>query len=298
MMVLTGTDWQWVERVELVALVELVELVTPWKEIRMNRTPLRALLAAGTLVMACSAVAQNIAVVNNKPIPKSRADEIINQLASQGQANSPELQKAVREELINREILMQEADKKGLLGRRDVQAQIERVRQQVLIGALAQEYFRTNPPSDAEMRAQYENLNKSMGGREYNTRHILVDSEGEARGIIAKLKGGAKFEDLAKVSKDPSGANGGSLGWGKPETYVQPFSEAMVKLGPGKLTDNPVRTQFGFHVIRVDEVRDARAPSFEESKGRILEAMMQNQQWQQAKFKAMIDDLRARAKVE
>jgi len=264
----------------------------------MNRNTLRALLAASTLAVAGAAMAQNIAVVNSKPIPKAKADEIINQLASQGQPNTPDLQKAVREELINREILMQEADKKGLLGRRDVQAQIERVRQQVLIGALAQEYFRANPPSDAEMRAQYENLNKNMGGREYSTRHILVDKEADARAIIAKLKAGAKFEELAKASKDPSGANGGSLGWGKPETYVQPFAEAMVKLGPGKLTDNPVRTQFGFHVIRVDEVRDAKAPSFEESKGRILEALMQNQQWQQLKFKAMIDDLRAKAKVE
>ncbi len=268
----------------------------------MNRFPFRAMLgmAAAAAAMALApALAQNIAVVNNKPIPKAKADAIISQLAEQGQPDSPELQRAVREELINREILMQEADKKGLLGKPDVQAQIERSRQQVLIGALAQDFFKTNPPTDAEVREHYDTVSKGMAGKEYNARHILVDKEADARALIARLKAGASFEELAKQSKDPgSGANGGSLGWARANTYVKPFSDALVKLGKGRLTDNPVRTQFGFHIIRLDDVRDAPMPSLAESRPKIVEALMQNQQWQQAKFKAMIDTLRAKAKVE
>lgn len=269
----------------------------------MNRTSLRATLAMATTAFALVAApvfAQNIAVVNNKPIPKAKADAIIQQLTQQGQSDSPELQKAVREELINREILMQEADKKGLPGKADVQAQIERARQQVLIGALAQDFFKNNPPTDAEARRQYDTLVKSAAaGKEFNARHILVDKEADAKSIIAKIKGGAKFEDLAKQSKDPgSAANGGSLGWAAPATYVQPFSTAMSKLAKGKMTETPVKTQFGFHIIRVDDIRDAKVPTFEESKPQIVDAILQNQEWQQAKFKAMIDDLRAKAKVE
>lgn len=274
----------------------------------MNRTSLRARhavrfalagAAAASIFAAAPAFAQNIAVVNNKPIPKSRADAIIGQLQQQGQAATPELVKAVRDELINREILMQEADKKGLGGRADIQAQIERSRQQVLIGALAQEYFRTHPPTDAELREGYNQVSKNIGeAKEYDTRHILVDQEADAKAIIAKLKAGASFDELAKQSKDPSGANGGKLGWARANAYVPEFSEAMVKLGKGRLSDAPVRSQYGFHVIRVDDIRDGRPPSFEESKGQIANMIVQNQQWQQARFKAMIDDLRSKAKVE
>ena len=268
----------------------------------MTRSPLRAMIAmagCAAVLSTAAAFAQNIAIVNNKPIPKARADAIISQLATQGQANSPELQKAVREELINREILMQEADKRGLLGNADVQAQIERSRQQVLIGALAQDYFRANPPSDAEIKAQYENLAKSSVGKEYNARHILVEREADARGIILKLKSGAKFEELAVQSKDPgSGENGGSLGWARATTYVPPFAEALTKLTKGRFTDTPFKSQFGYHVIRLDDVRDAAMPSIAQARPQIIESIMQNQQWQQVKFRAMIEDFRSKAKVE
>lgn len=267
----------------------------------MTRFTLRALIvavAASGVLAAGSALAQNLAVVNNKPIPKAQADAIIAQLGQQGQANTPELQKAVRDELINREILMQEIAKRGLAGRPDVQAQLERQRQQVLIGALAQEYFRSHPPTDAELREQYARASQGAGGKEYDARHILVDKEADARAIIARLKGGASFEELAKQSKDPSGSNGGKLGWARPNTYVVPFAEAMIKLNKGQMTDNPVRSQFGYHVIRVDDIRDAAVPGFEESKAQIAAMIMQNQQWQQVKFRAMMDDLRSKAKVE
>ena len=258
-----------------------------------------ALLAALFTVAPAPAAAQNVAVVNNKPIPKAKADAIVAQLVKQGQQDSPELQTAVREDLVRREILMQEADKKGLAADPDVQAQLDRARQQVLIGALAQDYFKANPPSDADIRQQYDVLVKEAGGKEYKARHILVEKEADAKAIIAKLKSGAKFEDLAKQSKDPgSAANGGDLDWAPASTYVKEFSEALVKLPKGQVTQTPVKTQFGYHVIRLDDVRDAKVPTFDEAKPQIAGAMMANQQWQQAKFEQMMKDLRDKAKVE
>jgi len=245
------------------------------------------------------AAAQNVAVVNNKPIVKARADAIVAQLVKQGQQDSPELQNAVREDLIRREILMQEADKKGLAADPEVQAQLDRARQQVLIGALAQDYFKANPPTDADVRTQYDILVKETGGKEYKARHILVEKETDAKAIIAKLKSGGSFEELAKQSKDPgSAANGGDLDWAPAATYVKEFSEALVKLPKGTYTQVPVKTQFGYHVIRLDDVRDAKVPSFDEAKPQIASAMMGNQQWQQAKFEQMMKDLRDKAKVE
>ncbi len=258
-----------------------------------------AVLAVVLAVAPSFAAAQNVAVVNNKPIPKAKADAIVAQLVKQGQKDSPELQNAVKEDLIRREILMQEAEKKGLAADPDVQAQLDRARQQVLIGALAQDYFKDHPPTDAEIRQQYDLLVKETGGKEYKARHILVEKEADAKAIIDKLKKGAKFEDLAKQSKDPgSAAKGGDLDWAPASTYVKEFADALVKLPKGQYTQVPVKTQFGYHVIRLDDIRDAKVPSFEEAKPQIASAMMANQQWQQAKFEQMLKELRDKAKVE
>jgi peptidyl-prolyl cis-trans isomerase C len=260
----------------------------------------RVLIATAAVFCTHLAVAQNLAVVNGKPIPKARADELVAQAVKAGQTDSPELQNAVREQLITRELLLQEAAKAGLQNNPDVQLQMELSRQQVLIAALAQDYFKANPPTDAEVKAQYDQLVKEMPSKEYHVRHILVDKEADAKAIIAKLKSGAKFEDLAKASSKDTGsaANGGDLDWAQPGSFVKEFSNAMVKLPKGKVTDTPVKTQFGYHVIRVDDIRDAKAPTFAEAKPQIIQGMQQNQQWQQAKFRAMIDSLRSKAKIE
>lgn len=271
----------------------------------MNPMRSRSSLAAAVFLVAafafCPAIAaaQNIAVVNNKPIPKAKADAIIAQLIKQGQQDNPELQTAVREDLVRREILVQEAEKKGLPVDPEVQGQLERARQQVLIGALAQDYFKANPPTDAEVRQQYDLYAKEAGGKEYKARHVLVEKEADAKAIIAKLKTGARFEDLAKQSKDPgSAANGGDLDWAPASTYVKEFADALIKLPKGQYTQTPVKTQFGYHVIRLDDTREGKVPSFAEAKPQITAAMMANQQWQQAKFEAMLKDLRDKAKVE
>ncbi len=257
---------------------------------------------------ALPALAQNLAVVNGKPVPSSRADLMIQQMTAQGQPDSPELRAMVKEELIAREILIQEADKLGLGNTPEVKQQLELARQSIVLRALHEEFLEKNPVKDAEIKAEYDRLkaqhdkNKARDdGKEYLARHILVENEADAKAIITKLKAGAKFEDLAKQSQDPgSAAKGGALDWAAPSNYVEPFSAALVKLQKGKITETPVKTDFGFHVIRLEDVRPAKKtpaptekfPTFEEAKPRLTEMV------QQKKVQAYQQDLRAKAKIQ
>jgi len=250
------------------------------------------------LLAACAAApafAQNIAVVNGTPIPKSRADALVQQLVAQGQQDSPHLEQAVREELINREILMQEAARRGLPSRPDVKAQVAVAQQTVVLRALIEDFVKNNQPSDAEVKAKYDELVKEAGGgKEYHLHHILVDSEQQAKDLIAKIKGGASFEDLAKqYSKDPGSAkNGGDLDWSDPKAYVPEFATAAEKLQKGQMTDTPVHTQFGWHIIRVDDIRDITPPPLDQVKAQIV------QQIEQEKVQAFEQNLRTKAKIQ
>jgi peptidyl-prolyl cis-trans isomerase C len=248
-----------------------------------------ALLAAAALPV----MAQNLAVVNGKAVPSSRADAMVKQLAAQGQQDSPQLRGMIKEELINREILIQEADKLGLSANADVKNQIDIARQSIVIRALVADYLKKNPVSDADVKAEYDKFKSQAGDKEYRARHILVEKEEDAKDIIAKLKSGGKFEDLAKQSKDPgSAANGGDLDWASPASYVKPFSDAMVGLQKGQVTETPVKTQFGFHVIKLEDVRAAKVPSLEEVKPQIAESL------QQKKLQAYQENLRKKAKIQ
>lgn len=254
---------------------------------------LAKLAAAALLPLASAALAQNAAVVNNKPIPKQRVDDFVAALVAQGRPDTPELRAAVREELIARELFVQEAEKKGLPRNADVQRQLENVRQDILIRALIRDHLKANPVKDDEIKAEYEKSRKQAGDKEYRARHILVDSEDEARGIIEQLKKGAKFEELAKKSKDTGSAqSGGDLDWNTPQTFVKEFSEAMVKLDKGKLTDTPVKTQFGYHVIRLDDTREAKAPPLEEVRPQI------QQEVERRRVQALQQALREKAKIQ
>jgi peptidyl-prolyl cis-trans isomerase C len=251
--------------------------------------PLFALLA----IAAIPAMAQNIAVVNGKPVPSARADALVKQLATQGQADTPQLRAAVKEELINREILMQEADKRGLTNTADVKSQLEQARQMIVIRSLIADFGKKHPITDDEIKAEYDKFKATTGDKEYHVHHILVETEDQAKAIIVKLKAGTKFEDLAKQSKDPgSAANGGDLDWATPGAFVKPFSDAMVALKKGEFTDTPVKTQFGYHVIRLDDVRAAKVPTLEELKPQITEAL------QQRKIQAYQEELRSKAKIQ
>jgi peptidyl-prolyl cis-trans isomerase C len=251
-------------------------------------------LSALMTVGGGSAFAQNVAIVNGKAVPKARVDALALQLSRSGRPVTAEMQGQIREEVIAREVFMQEAEKLGLSSTDDFKVQMELARQSILIRELFADYQKKNPVTDADLKGEYDKFVAANGGKEYKARHILVEKEDEAKAIIASLKKGGKFEDIAKKqSKDPgSGANGGDLDWANPSSYVPEFSEAMAKLNKGQLTDTPVKTQFGYHVIRVDDIRTAKLPAFEELKPQIA------QQMQQQKLAAFQQGLRDKAKVE
>jgi peptidyl-prolyl cis-trans isomerase C len=257
----------------------------------------KVLLTAFTAValgIALPAFAQNVAIVNGKPVPKARLDMLSQQLAKAGRPVTPEMQGQLKDEVIAREIFMQEAQKRGLDASDDYKAQMELARQTILIRELFADYQKTNPVTDAEIKAEYDKFAAANGGKEYKARHILVEKEEDAKKIIGDLKKGQKFEDIAKKqSKDPgSGANGGDLDWATPSSYVPEFAEAMIKLKKGETTQAPVKSQFGWHVIRVDDMREAQLPKFEDVKPQIA------QQLQQQKLAQFQENLRKSAKIE
>lgn len=264
----------------------------------MKRYPiLSAIVALATLLVVAPALAKEesvkgIATVNGKSIPKNRADALVSAQTAQGQPDSEDLRKAVREELVRREILAQEAQKKGLDKKPEIQGQMELARQSVLIGAYMQEYVRSHPISDEAIKKEYDAIKAKLGDKEYSARHILVEKEAEATDIIAKLKKGEKFEDLAKQSKDPGSKDrGGDLGWAAPSSYVKPFSEALVKLEKGKYTETPVKSDFGYHVIMLDDTRELKLPSIDEAKPQLTQRL------QQEMVEKHLLDLRSKAKV-
>ena len=250
--------------------------------------------AAAAALIALPAFAQNVAIVNGKPVPSSRVDALAAQVAKSGRPVTPDLAAQIKDEVITREIFMQEAQKRGLDASDDFRVQLDLARQAILIRELFADYQKKNPVTDAEVKAEYDKYVAANGGKEYRARHILVAKEDEAKAIIASLKKGGKFEEIAKKqSKDPgSGANGGDLDWAAPGNYVPEFSKAMVALKKGQVTDAPVKSQFGWHVIRLDDVREAQMPKFEDVKPQIA------QQLAQQKLSQFQDDLRNKAKVE
>ena len=246
-------------------------------------------------LLTTSAVwAQNVAIVNGKPVPSARVEALTQQVAAQGRPVTPEMQAQIKDEVINREVLMQEAQKRGIDASDDYKVQLELARQAIMIRALFADFQKKNPVTDAEVKAEYDKFAAANGGKEYRARHILLEKEDDAVKMIAAIKKGSKFDDLAKKnSKDPgSGANGGDLDWANPTSYVKEFSEAMLKLEKGKMTDTPVKSQFGYHIIRLDDTRQAQLPPMEQVKPQITQQLAQQRL---AKFQ---QDVRSAAKVE
>ena len=222
--------------------------------------------------------------------PKPYFDFLLKERLAQGQPDTPELRNAIRDELNTRELLVREAKKKGMEKSSDVKNQMDLAAQTVLVRAYVADWIKANPIPDAALRKEYEAIKAQMGDKEYKVRHILVEKEDEAKEIIAALQKGEKFESLAERSKDPgSKAKGGDLDWNAPGNFVKPFSDAMVKLPKGKFTTQPVQTQFGWHVIAVDEIRDAKVPPFEEVKPQLqqrLQAQYLDQYFKELRAKA------------
>jgi peptidyl-prolyl cis-trans isomerase C len=235
----------------------------------------KLLALSAALFAASSTFAQNAAVVNGKAIPSALVDFVIKQQAK-GQPVTEEQRKMIVERMIDFEILAQDGAKKGA-GGKDLEMELGFVKTQLLARAAMKAFQDKNAVTDAEAKAEYEKQIKGVAAsKEYKARHILVDDEAQAKDIIVKLKAGGKFEELAKVSKDTgSAAQGGDLGYGDPSGYVKPFADALVALKPGELTQAPVKSEFGFHVIELTDVRDAKPPAFDEVKPQLMEQLME-----------------------
>jgi peptidyl-prolyl cis-trans isomerase C len=247
-----------------------------------------------TATAAAAAPVKKTFVVNGVTIPQSRYDAIAADAKSQGAPDTPELHGQIRDELITREVLFQAATKQGLEKKPEVVQQLELARQGILARAFVDNHTKSNAIPDAEYRKQYDEMKKQMGDNEYKARHILVEKEDEAKAIIADLNKGGDFAKLAKDKTKDSGSkdNGGDLDWGPAGRYVAPFGNALKALKKGETTSAPVKSEFGFHVIRLDDVRPMKFPSFEEMKPNF------QQRAQQEQVAKLIQDLKSRAKVE
>jgi peptidyl-prolyl cis-trans isomerase C len=222
--------------------------------------------------------------------PKAYFDLLVKERLSQGQPDTPELRNAIREELNTRELLAREAKKKGLDKSPDVKTQMELAAQTVLVRDFVSEWVKENPVPEAALRREYDQIKSQIGDKEYKVRHILVEKEADANEIVASLQKGDKFEKLAERSKDPGSKDkGGDLDWNAPGNFVKPFSDAMIATPKGKFTTKPVQTQFGWHVILVEDVREAKIPSFEEVKPQLqqrMQAQMLDQYFRELRAKS------------
>lgn len=254
-----------------------------------------AAAASAMLALTSTAVsAADVATVNGVVIPQVRLDTILKARAAGKQPDTPEIRTALRDTLINQEVIAQEAIKKGLHKNPEIAAQIDLQRQEILVNAFVQEYMKNNPVNDDTVRKEYERIKPTIPAKEFKVRHILVDKEDEAKDILAQIKKGGSFEKLAgEKSKDPgSKARGGDLDWAPAGRYTKNFADAVAKMKKGQTSDAPVQTEFGWHILRLDDERTTKVPSLEEAKPQIQQ-MMQSQQVQK-----MLADLRATAKVQ
>jgi peptidyl-prolyl cis-trans isomerase C len=272
-----------------------------------------SLALAGSIVVAAAAFAQPTTdkskdaakapaaaskpvkvTVNGVTIPQSRFDFVAKAQAAQGQAPSPQSEQNIREQLITVELLSQEAAKTGLDKQPETQTQLEMARQNILARAYQQHYIKTAAVKDDVLKAEYERVKAQVGEKEYKPQHILVEKEETAKEIIAQLKKGGDFDKIAKEKSTDTGSkeNGGKLEWSNISSFVKPFSDAMVKLNKGEYTAEPVKTQFGYHIIKLEDVRPSKIPPFDDVKENIRQNEVQKQ------FQKVIADLRAKAKIE
>ena len=249
------------------------------------------------LLISAPAFAQNAAIVNGKSIPKAQLDKLVQK---SGQGDNPQVRDQAREMLVTKELILQEADKRGVIQKESVREQLEQSRVGILVAAVFEDYIEEEGVTEAELKAAYESVKTQYTGKEYHVEHILVEKETDAKAIIAQIKAGGNFGEIAKAkSKDPGSAtNGGDLGWVNDKALVPEFSKAMVQLKNGQMTDKPVKSQFGWHIIKTVDSRDMKAPSFDELKAELKQMIASDQNWQKAKFTEMMQKLRAKAKVQ
>jgi len=239
----------------------------------------RIVMLAAACAVALPAFAQNVATVNGKTISQQSLDQFVKLLVSQGATDTPQLREQVKQEMINRQIFVQAAEKDGVAKQADVQTEIELARQGILVRALMADYLAKHPVTDQQVQAEYDKAKQQQAGQmEYKVRHILVEDEKTANDLLAQIKGNkSKFADLAKKnSKDPgSAAKGGDLGWASPTNYVKPFADTVSSLKKGQLADKPVQTQFGWHIIEVEDTRPVEFPPLDQVRPQLEEMLRQ-----------------------
>lgn len=262
----------------------------------LKKSHLLCLCFSSTLLSGV-AIAQNAVIVNGKAIPKTQLDKLVQK---SGQPDNPQVRDQAREMLVTRELIIQEADKRGVIQKESVREQLEQSRVGVLVAAVFEDYVEKEGVTEAELKATYDSMKSQYSGKEYHVEHILVEKESDAKAIIAQIKAGGNFEDIAKAkSKDPGSApNGGDLGYVNEKSLVPEFSKAMVQLKNGQVSDKPVKSQFGWHIIKMVDSRDMKAPSYDEVKAQLKQMIASDQNWQKAKFSEMMQKLRAKAKIQ
>lgn len=261
------------------------------------KQPIKTALVTSLLIASTLTFAQNAAVVNGKSIPKAKLDQLI---SKSGQPTSPEIREKGRELLITRELVLQEAEKRGINQREDVKEQLEQAKLGVLVAAVFADYVEREGITEADFQHAYDTVKGQFAGKEYKVKHILVEKEADAKNLIGKLKNGASFDELAKAnSKDPGSAvKGGELDWVSSTALVPEFSKAMTNLNKGQMTQAPVKTQFGWHIILLEDIRDAKVPTIQELKPQLTQLLTQDENWQRAKFSEMMQKFKSKAKIQ
>ena len=252
------------------------------------------LLLIASLSFSASAFAGDVAAtVNGKPIKQSLFDFIVKDATDHGQKVDDNEREVIMSKLISSELILQEAQKAGLDKKPDYLIKEEFAKRDLLVNLYMQDYIKTHPVSEADTKAAYEKFKTELGDKEYSARHILVASEAEAKDVIAQLNKGGHFAKIAKEkSIDPgSKEKGGDLGWFALGGMVKPFGDAVSKLQKGKTSNEPVQTQFGWHVIKLEDVRELKAPAYEKVKDGLQKQLTQRQ------VEKMMTDLRAKATI-
>jgi peptidyl-prolyl cis-trans isomerase C len=258
------------------------------------------LLAPLLLTVACgksgspgAAEAERVATVNGKPISKSAFDLYVATVERQSGREIPADQKPqLLDQFIGIQLAADAAEKQGVTKEPKVEDQLALARMNVMADAGLQKYLDTHPVTDAELKPEYDAQVAALP-REYHARHILVDDQATAESLIRELNGGADFAKLAQQkSKDASAKSGGDLGWFTLDSMVKPFADAVQALQPGQLTEQPVHTQFGWHVIQLEETRAPTPPAFEDVKDRVKVLV------QRKKLQTYLDELRKNAKID
>ncbi len=231
--------------------------------------------------------------VNGKPIKKNLYDFIVKDLASRGQKTDDNLNNMIVDRMIAMELINQEAEKTGLSKDVNYLLKEELARKEMLYNTFLQNYVQKNPISESDIKNAYEQYKKDLGSQEFNAKHILLASEQEAKDVIAELNKGGNFNKIAKDKSKDTGSKdkGGDLGWFPANSMVKPFAEALTSLKKGNVTTIPVQTQFGWHVIKLEDTRALQAPEFDKVKEGLAKTLQQKQ------LDKLVLDLKTKAKI-